>query len=82
MVMLGTADPWEGAGGRLNYLSRMYRNLAGSLARMSQDQSDEDKLAWALESGRVYGLRTQKCEMLLQRQLNKKWVKAPTEAPW
>ena len=82
MVMLGTADPWEGAAGRLNNFARMDRSLAGKLNQMSQDQSDEDKLAAALESGRVYGLRTQKCEMLLKRQLNKEWVKAPTEAPW
>ena len=82
MVMLGTADPWESAAGRLNYFARMDRSLAGKLNQMSQDQSDEDKLAWALESGRVYGLRTQECDMLLKRQLNKDWAKAPTEASW
>jgi hypothetical protein len=46
------------------------------------DQAQNDKVAFALEAGRVYGLRTQYYEMALQRGLVKEMKQPHTEAMW
>ena len=53
-----------------------------SLNQLSNHQADDEKLAWAIESGRVYGLRQQKCNVRLQKQLNREFRHSPTEPMW
>ena len=76
------AGPWATAQERLNKFVRNDRWLVGELNDLSKDQSNDTKLAWALESGRVYGLRQQKCDMRLKRQLNRDYRRPPVEAMW
>ena len=63
--------PWGTAQQRLGQNARLDRHLADSLQELAQEQALDGKLAWAIESGRVYGLRQQKCYMRLERQLNR-----------
>ena len=65
---------------RLNRFASMDSNLGRKLADLSVLESNEVKLSMALESGRIYGLRQQKYNHILQRQLNK--MHAPTERMW
>jgi hypothetical protein len=81
MVLYATA-PWANAQEQFNNFARIDRSLAAKLQELGEDQSHDRKLAWALESGRIYGLRQQKCQMLLKRELNKDYAHAPTEAMW
>jgi hypothetical protein len=53
-----------------------------SLNQLSDHQANDDKLAWAIESGRVYGLRQQKCNVRLQKGLNREFHRAPAEPMW
>ena len=46
------------------------------------DQAQNEKVAFALEMGRIYGLRTQYYEMALQRGLVKELKQRLTEAMW
>ena len=65
---------------RLNRFASMDSALGRKLADLSVLESNEVKLSMALESGRIYGLRQQKYNHILQRQLNK--MHAPTERMW
>ena len=65
---------------RLNRNASMDSTLGRKLADFSALESNEVKLSMALESGRIYGLRQQKYNHILQRQLNK--MHAPTERMW
>ena len=67
---------------RLNRFARMDRNLAKQLNDLSEHQARENKLAFAIESGRIYGLRAQKCDMHLKRQLTQQWRAPPVEHMW
>ena len=79
--MMGTSDnPWATAQERFNRNARMDRQQAMRLNRMSVHQANDDKLAYAIEAGRVYGLRQQKYDMILKKQLNRD--KPPTEHMW
>ena len=82
MVMWCRADPWAGAQAQANNFARIDRNLARKLEELQGHQSHETKLVWALESYRCYGLRTQKCDMLQKRELNKQFAHAPAEPMW
>ena len=62
-------DPWGRAQDRFNKFARMDSQLAGRLNDLSEQQANEDKLAFALEAGRIYGLRSRKCYVLLRREL-------------
>ena len=73
---------WRTASERLNRFVSMDSNLGRKLADLSVLESNEAKLSMALESGRIYGLRQQKYDHILQRQLNKMWQHAPTERMW
>ena len=46
------------------------------------DQARDSKLAFALEAGRIYGLRQQFYDMKLQRGLNKEAKQNHTEERW
>ena len=80
--MTAMADPWSGAQERFNKFAIRDRDLQRKLADLSEHLAHDDKLAWALESGRVYCLRAQKYDMQLKRQLNKQWRSPPTEPMW
>ena len=60
----------------------MDRALTRRLGALSKHQAYDDKIAAAYESGRVYGLRQQKYDMRLKRELDKDWRRAPTEHSW
>ena len=83
MVLWATNNAWPGAAEQFNNWARCDRRQAARLAELSEDQSHQNKLAWALESsGRIYGMRQQKCQMLQKRQLNREFAHAPVEAMW
>ena len=73
---------WMTASERMNRFARMDTNLTRRLNDLSEHQARENKLAFAIESGRIYGLRAQKCNMLLKRQLNSEWRRPPVAEPW
>ena len=73
---------WMTASERLNRFARMDRNLAKQLNDLSEHQAHENKLAFAIESGRIYGLRAQKCDMHLKRQLTQQWRAPPVQHMW
>ena len=70
---------WMTASERMNSFARMDTSLANRLNDLSEHQARENKLAFAIESGRVYGLRAQKCDMRLKKQLNNDWQRPPVE---
>jgi len=55
--------------------------LGEQLMELSKAQARDNKLAFAIEAGRTYGLQQQFYQMKLQRQLNKK-LHGLTEAFW
>ena len=75
-------NPWAGAQELFKKNARIDRNVARRLATLSKQEVRDDKLAFAIEAGRVYGLRQQKYDMQLKRELNKAWRRAPTEHAW
>ena len=60
----------------------MDQRLGRQLAELSKLQAHDNKLAFALESGRIYGLRQQKYDMVLKRELNKDYRRPPVEKMW
>jgi len=81
MAMLDPG-PWGTAASLYNRNVSLDRRLAGRLNTLSEDQANTDKLAFAIESGRVYGLRQQKYGMVLKKQLNRQWRHPPVQAMW
>jgi len=74
---------WMTASEYMNRFARLDRDLARRLNGLSQHQAHESKLAFAIESGRIYGLRAQKCDIHLKRQLPRVWQQAaPVEKMW
>ena len=63
---------WQTASERLNRFVRMDAGLRQDLAKVSKDQARDDKIAFKLEEGRVYGLRQQYYENKLARDLGRK----------
>ncbi len=74
--------PWAPAQEAFNKFARMDHRLAATLNDLSLHQARENRLAAAIESGRIYGLRQQKCNMILKRQLNKDLRHPPVEHMW
>ena len=75
-----TADPWAGIQESANKYAREDPHLGHILADLSKHQTRDDKLAWALESGRWYGMRQQYYQMYQKRLLNRQAVK--TQEMW
>jgi len=73
---------WMTASERMNRFARMDTSLVRQLNDLSEHQARENKLAFAIESGRIYGLRAQKCNMHLKRELNREWHSPPGEHSW
>ena len=75
-------NPCATAGERLNKFVSLDPSLARKLKELSADQARDDRLAFALEAGRVYGLRQQYYNMKLQRGLNRELKEPLTEEAW
>ena len=74
---------WQTASDRLNRFVRMDSSLRKELAHLSMAQARDDKIAFRLEEGRIYGLRQQFYDNRLARELARKLQVTPiTEAHW
>ena len=60
---------WRSAAERLNQFASMDPGLRQELNALSRAQARDDKLAFALEAGRIYGLRQEFYEYKLKRDL-------------
>jgi division protein CdvB (Snf7/Vps24/ESCRT-III family) len=77
-----TSSDWQSASERLNRYVSQDRNLGMQLANLSKQQSKNDKIAFKLESSRIYGLRRQDYDFILERQLESDMKKPPVESHW
>ena len=69
MLLDGTPDPWATAADRFNRDFNLNRQVARQMGRLGEKQARTERLAVALEAGRVYGLRQFRGEQILRRQL-------------
>ena len=69
MLLDGTPDPWATVADRFNRDVSLNRQVARQMGRLGEKQARTERLAVALEAGRVYGLRQFQGEQLLRRQL-------------
>ena len=60
---------WQSASERLNRFARMDPGLRHELNSLSKAEARDDKLAFRLEEGRVYGLRQEFYNNKLKRDL-------------
>ena len=60
---------WRSAAERLNQFASMDPSLRQELNALSVAQARDDKIAFALEAGRIYGLRQEFYEYKLKRDL-------------
>jgi hypothetical protein len=82
-MMKGASDNiWAPAQERFNKFARIDRELASRLGFLSAHQARDDRLAFAIEAGRVYGLRQQRYNMLLKGQLNRDAQHPHVETMW
>ena len=65
-----TDDPWMGPQQVFNKFARVDRQLASRLDSLNAHQAHDNKLAFAIEAGRIYGLQKQFYDMKLKRHLN------------
>ena len=75
-------NPWATAQEVFNKNARIDQKVASRLADLSEHRARDDKLAFAMASGRVYGLQQQFYDMRLRKQLHGDWRHAPVEKPW
>lgn len=74
---------WQTASERLNRFVSLDPRLRKELTSLSMAQARDDKIAFRLEEGRIYGLRQQFYENRLARELARKLQVTPiTEAHW
>ena len=74
---------WRSAAERMNQFAHMDPNLRRELNSLSKGQSRDDKLAFKLEEGRIYGLRQEYYDMKLKRDLVRFLRREdPTEEHW
>ncbi len=76
------SSDWQTASERLNRYVRQDHDLGVQLANLSKQQSRNDKIAFKLEEGRIYGLRQQYYDFILERQLEANMRKPPVESHW
>ena len=60
---------WRSAAERLNQFAHMDPSLRRELNSLSRAEARDDKLAFKLEEGRIYGLRQEFYENKLKRDL-------------
>jgi hypothetical protein len=68
-----SANPFPTAAERLNrnVMFSAARGLREKLMMLSATQAREEKIEYALEEGRCFGMRKMRSEMVQQRNLNK-----------
>jgi hypothetical protein len=66
-----TDDPWGSAQQVFNKFARIDRQLANQLDSLNLHQAHDNKLAFSIEAGRVYGLQQQFYNMRLKQQLGR-----------
>jgi hypothetical protein len=81
MAMSGVG-PWAPPGEIFNKFARMDHHLCKQLNELSKQQVYEERLAVAIESGRIYGLRTQKLAMRHKKELHSDMRHPPTQKMW
>jgi len=74
------SSDWQTASERLNGYVRQDHDLGVQLANLGKQQSRNEKIAFKLEEGRVYGLRQQYYDFIFQRSLAAQ--KPPVESHW
>ena len=73
----------QSAAERLNHFASLDPSLRHELNSLRKAQSRDDKLAFKLEEGRIYGLRQQYYNMKLKRDLVRTLkLDDPTEEHW
>ena len=60
---------WRSAAERLNQFAHMDPSLRQELNNLSKAEARDDKLAFKLEEGRIYGMRQQYYDNKLRRDL-------------
>ena len=75
-------DPWDSVQVRINKFARTDHQQGSQLKQLTGQRSLENKLAFAVEAGRIYGLRQQKYNFILKKELNRDWRHAPTQNAW
>ncbi len=74
---------WRSAAERLNEFASLDPTLRQELNALNKAQSRDDKIAFKLEEGRIYGLRQQYYDNKLKKDLARKLrVTDLTEAHW
>jgi hypothetical protein len=81
MAMLDPG-PWGTAQSLYNRNVSLDRRLAGKLNELSEEQANAEKIVTAIEAGSVYGLRQQRYDMRLKKQLNRQWRHPEVQAMW
>ena len=82
MNLLSTDNEWMTAPERLCKYARQDPSLSRQLSKLSEQQSSQNKLAFAIEAGRTFGLRQAKYDHNLRRQLARQWRRAPLQEHW
>ena len=82
MNLLETDNPWMTASERLCKYARQDRNLSRQLCELSKLQASQNKLAFAVEAGRTFGMRQEKYNHILQSQLARQWRNPPLQPHW
>ena len=82
MVMMMSDNPWAGCSERVNRFVKSDPRLAHRLNGLSEAQTRDERIAVAMEPGRIYGLRQQKYDMGLKRQLNRDADHPPVQPMW
>ena len=77
-----SSSSWQTAHERFHRHVHQDTRLARRLNNLSEIQASEIKLAEAVEAGRVYGMRAQKYQMTLQKELDQQLQRAPVEKAW
>ena len=62
---------WRSASERLNEFASLDPSLRHELYSLCKAQSRDDKIAFKLEEGRIYGLRQEYYDMKLKRDLSR-----------
>ena len=76
------SNPWATAQELFNKNARMDRKVAKRLNDLSKQQARDDKLAFAIASGRCYGLQQQFYDMRLRKELDRESRHPAGEKLW
>ena len=80
--LLSTDNPWMTASERLCKYARQDRSLCSQLNKLSEQQASQNKLAFAIEAGLTFGMRQEKYDHILRRQVAKQWRHPPLQPHW